>query len=258
MKVALIGDIHANLSALEAVLAHIESLGVKKIWNAGDSVGYGPFPDEVVQILRKDDRILSILGNYDRQVLKFKKKRDKWRKSKHPDKYRAFEWAYENLSKKNRKFLRFLSKEVRMKVRGHRVLLTHGSPASDEEHLYPDTPEERLRELAKMAKADIIIVGHSHQPFVRQVDDAWFINTGSVGRPDDSDPRACYAILRFQGEEFQVQHHRIEYDVEQTVAAIHAHKLPETFAQMFLQGRSLEYFLPGGGDEEEEEETEEE
>jgi len=226
MKVALIGDIHANLPALEAALTHIERLGIKKIWNVGDFVGYGPFPDKVVQMLRKDDRILSILGNYDSKALKFKKKRDKWRKSKHPDKYLAFEWAYENLSKKNRKYLRFLSKEMRMKVRGHRILLTHGSPASDEEHLYPDTPEERLRELAKMVKADIIIVGHSHQPFVRQVDDVWFINTGSVGRPD----------------------------VERTVAAIQEHKLPEAFAQMFIQGRNLDYFLPGIGDEEEIEE----
>jgi putative phosphoesterase len=259
MKIALIGDIHANLPALEAVLAHIENLGAKKIWNLGDSVGYGPFPNKVVQILRKDDRILSILGNYDRQVLKFKKKRNKWRKSKHPDKYTAFEWAYENLSKKNRKYLRFLSKEVRVKVRGHRILLAHGSPASDKEHLYPDTPEDRLRELAKMAKkTDIIVVGHSHQPFVRQVDDVWFINTGSVGRPDDGDPRACYAILRFQGDEFQVQHHRVEYDVERTVAAVQEHNLPETFAQMFLQGHSLDYFLPEGGDGEEEEEEEEE
>jgi putative phosphoesterase len=254
MKIALIGDIHANLPALEAVLAHVESLGIEKIWNVGDSVGYGPFPDEVIQILRKDDRILSILGNYDRQVLRFKKKRDKWRKSKHPDKYLAFGWAYENLSKKNRKYLRFLSREVRMKVRGHRILLTHGSPASDKEHLYPDTPEERLRELAQMVKADIIIVGHSHQPFVRPIDDVWFINTGSVGRPDDGDPRACYAVLRFQENELAVQHHRVEYDVERTIAAIHEYKLPEAFAQMFIQGRNLDYLQPGAGDEEEIEE----
>jgi putative phosphoesterase len=258
MRVALIGDIHANLPALEEVLDHAHNQGIEKIWNVGDFLGYGPFPDEVVQLIRKDDSILSILGNYDRQVLKFKKKRDKWRKSKHPDKYLAFGWAYENLSKKNRKYLRFLSQEVRMKVRGHRILLTHGSPASDKEHLYPDTPEERLRELAKMAKADIIIVGHSHQPFARQVDNTWFINTGSVGRPDDGDPRACYAILRFLGDEFQVQHHRVGYDVERTVAAVHENKLPDAFAQMFLQGRNLDYFLPGLGDEEEEEEIEEE
>jgi putative phosphoesterase len=254
MKVALIGDIHANLPALEAVLTHIESLGIEKIWNVGDFVGYGPFPDEVVQILRKDDRVVSILGNYDRKALTFKHKKNKWRQSKHPDKYLAFGWAYENLSKKNRKYLRFLSREVRMKVRGHRILLAHGSPASDSEPLTPNTPDKRLRELAQMVKADIIIVGHSHQPFARQVDDVWFINTGSVGRPDDGDPRACYAVLRFQEKEFTVQHHRLEYDVERTVAAIHEYKLPEAFAQMFIQGRNLDYLQPGAGDEEEIEE----
>jgi putative phosphoesterase len=240
MKVALIGDIHANLPALEAVLGHAHGQGIEKIWNVGDFLGYGPFPDEVVQLLKKDDRALSVLGNYDSKVLEFKQKKNKWRKSKHPDKYLAFEWAYENLSKKNRKYLRFLSHEMRVKMRGHRILLIHGSPSSEEEHLHPDTPNKRLRELAKQAKADIIIVGHSHQPFVRQVDDVWFINTGSVGRPDDGDPRACYAVLRFQGNEFTVQHHRVEYDVERTVAAIRKHKLPEDFAQMFLQGRNLD------------------
>jgi putative phosphoesterase len=240
MRVALIGDIHANLPALEAVLDHARNQGVEKIWNVGDFLGYGPFPDEVVQLLKKDDRALSILGNYDSKVLEFKQKKNKWRKSKHPDKYLAFEWAYENLSKKNRKYLRFLSHEMRVKMRGHRILLVHGSPSSGGEHLYPDTPDKRLRELAKLAKADIIVVGHSHQPFVRQVDDVWFVNTGSAGRPDDGDPRACYAVLRFQGNEFTVQHFRVEYDVERTVAAIRKHNLPEDFAQMFLQGRNLD------------------
>jgi putative phosphoesterase len=240
MKIALIGDIHANLPALEAALAHAREQGIKRVWNVGDIVGYGPFPDEVVQLLRKDENIVSILGNYDRKVLRFKKKQEKWEKSKDPDKYLAFEWAYEHLSKKNRKYLRFLSREIKMKLRGHRILLTHGSPASDEELLFPDTPDERLRELAQMTKADIVVVGHSHYPFARQVDDVWFINTGSVGRPDDGDPRACYAVLRFQGDEMQVQHHRVEYDVDRTVAAIREHNLPDAFAQMFLQGRNLD------------------
>jgi putative phosphoesterase len=252
MKVALIGDIHANLPALEAVLDHARSQSIVKVWNVGDSVGYGPFPDEVVQLLRKDNNVLSVLGNYDCKVLEFKQKKEKWRKSKHPDKYLAFKWTYEHLSKKNRKYLRFLSQEVRMKVKGHRILLTHGSPASDSEPLTPDTPDARLRELTKKLKADIVVVGHSHVPFVRQVDDVWFINTGSVGRPDDGDPRACYAILRFEEDGFQVQHYRVAYDVERTVAAIREHNLPEAFAQMFLQGRALG-FLPQGMEEEVEE-----
>ena len=99
MRVALIGDIHANLPALEAVLAHAREQGIRRVWNIGDFVGYGPFPDEVVQLLRKDENVVSILGNYDRKVLRFKKKQDKWERSKEPQKYLAFEWAYESLSK---------------------------------------------------------------------------------------------------------------------------------------------------------------
>jgi putative phosphoesterase len=240
MRAALIGDIHANLPALEAVLAHARKQGVEAVWNVGDFVGYGPFPDEVVQLLRRES-VLSILGNYDLKVLQFKdKKKKKWRKKKPSEKQLAFWWAYENLSKKSRKYLRFLSQEIRMKIAGRRILLTHGSPQSNEEPLMPSTTDARLIELARGAKADVIVCGHSHQPFVRQVDGVWFINTGSVGRPDDGDSRACYAILEFDSSSLEAEHHRVNYDVDRAVDAIRHRKLPEIFAQMILQGRSLE------------------
>ena len=240
MNVALIGDVHANLPALEAVLVHAREQKVRAIWNAGDSVGYGAFPEEVVQRLRREDA-LSIIGNYDLKVLAFKRKKKKWRKSKNPEKYLAFKWAYEQLSKESRHYLRLLSQEIRMKVRGRRFLLTHASPASNEEPLTPDTPVERLRELVEMAKADVIICGHSHQPFVRQVAGTWFINTGSVGRPDDGDPRACYALMVVSARQLDVRHFRLPYDVGRAVAAIRKQRLPEAFAQMTLQGRSLDW-----------------
>jgi putative phosphoesterase len=239
MRVALIGDVHANLPALEAVLAHAREGGATRIWNIGDFVGYGPFPDEVVRRLRREGAI-SIAGNYDLKVLKFKKKQDKWRTSKRPEKWLAFKWAYEHLSKESRMYLRSLSPELRMRVAGRRILLTHASPASNEEHLTPDTPTERLRELAGMADADLVICGHSHQPFTRQVQGVWFINTGSVGRPDDGNPRATYAILTIEPDVFEVRHYRVEYDVARVVAAIRDEGLPEAFAQMLMQGNNLD------------------
>jgi putative phosphoesterase len=239
MRVALIGDVHANLPALEAVLAHAREGGATRIWNIGDFVGYGPFPDEVVRRLRREGAI-SIVGNYDLKVLKFKKKQDKWRTSKRPEKWLAFKWAYEHLSKESRMYLRSLSPELRMRVAGRRILLTHASPASNEEHLTPDTPTERLRELAGMADADLVICGHSHQPFTRQVQGVWFINTGSVGRPDDGNPRATYAILTIEPDVFEVRHYRVEYDVARVVAAIRDEGLPEAFAQMLMQGNNLD------------------
>ena len=238
VKIALIGDVHANLPALEVVLAHAHQQGVEAIWNSGDFLGYGAFPDEVVVRLRAEGA-LSIIGNYDLKVLKFPKQKEKWGKSKHPQKYLAFQWAYEHLSKENRKYLRSLPEEIRLEVGGKNILLTHGSPASNEEALTPDTPDERLRELAAI-KADAIICGHSHQAFTRQVDGTWFINPGSVGRPDDGDPRTGYAILQIRPDLFQVEHFRLKYDVDRAVKAIRENGLPEAFAQMVIRGYDLD------------------
>jgi putative phosphoesterase len=238
MKVALISDVHANLPALEAVLAHARQQGAESIWNAGDLVAYGPFPDEVVKQIRQEGAH-STLGRYDQRVLRYKKKRAGWRKSKRLEEYLAIKWAYGQLSKKSRKYLRFLSRELRIKARGKRFLLTHANPGSGKRSLTVATPEKRLRQIAREAKADVIVCGHSHQPFVKQVDSVWFINPGSVGLPRDGDPRASYTLLQLLQDEIAVQHFRIEYDVEQTATACREHKLPESFAQMFLRGQSL-------------------
>lgn len=239
MKIALIGDIHANLPALEAVLEDARKRKVEAIWNIGDMLGYNAFPDQVVKRLRKE-RVVSIVGNYDLKVLKFKKKAKKWRKKKHPDKYRAFKWAWENLSKKSREYLHTLPKERRMMIAGKHILLTHGSPASNTEPLYSGMPDQRLRELAKLAEANIVICGHSHEPFARKVAGVWFVNAGSVGRSTDGDPRSSYAIMHLKAPHFfRIYHYRLDYDIERAVAAIHDNNLPPVFEQMLRQGRGL-------------------
>ncbi|HEY3379133.1 MAG TPA: YfcE family phosphodiesterase [Armatimonadota bacterium] len=239
MRIALIGDIHANLPALEAVLDHAAGAGAEAIWNIGDFVGYHAFPDEVVQRIRRETSV-SVVGNYDLKVLRVPEKQEKWRKEKVPEKWLAFAWAYEHLFAESRDYLASLPRELRFEVTGKRLLLVHGSPESIDEHLLPDTPEERLRELAQLAAADLVICGHSHQPFVREVDGVLFINTGSVGRPDDGDPRACYALLDLNiGNAPFVTHHRLEYDVQRAIDALRANGLPEDFVRMAQQGKSL-------------------
>lgn len=244
-KIALLGDVHANLPALQAVLTHAKSLRVEEIWNIGDFVGYGAFPNQVVKRMRKK-KFSNIVGNYDLKVLNFPKKDENWQQNKHPLKYLAFKWAYENLSKKNRKFLGSLPVERVLKIGKHKFLLVHGSPVSNEELLEPDTPVRRLMELKQLAKATngvefaAIICGHSHQAFTRQVEKTLFINTGSVGRPGDGNPRAAYAILQVNENGLQVSHYRLDYDVDKAVMAIRNNGLPEAFAQMLIQGRDLE------------------
>jgi len=238
--IALIGDVHANLPALEAVLSHAQSRDAQHIWNIGDFVGYGAFPNEVIDRLR-DLAAVSIIGNYDRKVLKIMKKAGKWKEKKSTEKMLAFEWTYQQLSPANCNYLRSLPEERLIEAEGWQILLTHGSPASREEHLMPSTTDDRLRELIKLTPARIVIHGHSHIPYVRKVDQTWWINTGSVGRPDDGDPRACYAILQLTPRQVNVRHFRVEYDLQQAVDGIHRHGLPENFARMVQTGRSLDF-----------------
>jgi predicted phosphodiesterase len=213
----------------------------------GGLLGYGPFPDEVVQRLRKAG-FLCTLGDYDSRVLRFKKRKDKWRRKLRPERYLAYEWAYEQLSKKNRKYLRFLSAELRTSVKGHRILLTHTCPGLGKRDLRPDSPEEDLVPLAKKVQAGIVACGHAHEPFARQVAGVWFVNPGSVGRPTDGDPRAGYAILQIDRDEIEVRHHRIDYDLEPLLAALREQDLPDSFARMFLEGRDLKTILAESDD----------
>jgi putative phosphoesterase len=246
MKVALLGDVHANLPALETVLAHAYRQEIDAIWNIGDWVGYNAFPNEVIATLRQAGAI-SIVGNYDLKVLKFKKKRQQWQQTKAPLKYRAFEWADQTLTPENRRYLADLPQEIILRFKSTSVLLTHGSPASNEEWLTPDTPTERLRELAQLAGTQVVVCGHSHRPFARQVAGVWFINPGSVGRPDDGDWRAAYAILTLTGKSIAVEHFRLDYDIDRAVTALQQAGIPPEFGHMLRLGRNLDEVQAGAG-----------
>ena len=130
---------------------------------------------------------------------------------------------------------------LRLEVAGKKLLVTHGSPESIEEHIYHDTPVERLKILADKAKSDLIIVGHSHEQFWKQANGASFVNPGSVGRPSDGNPQAAYAVLSFNP--FKVELIRLDYNVKGTVTAIRKKGLPESFAQMLLRGVSLDNII---------------
>ncbi len=239
MRVALLADIHANLPALRAVLAHSRRYKAEAAWNMGDSVGYGPFPNETLDHLRAQG-VLSILGDYDNKVLNFVRKESKWRKKKHPEKIIAFKWAYQTLTPDNRLYLRSLSWTQRFEAEGYRILLVHGRPDAPAEYLDPHAADEQLHTMAEQAQADIIICGHSHTPFAREIGGAWIINPGSVGRPDDGDPRAGYTLLTFRPGQVTARYYRIPYNVTRVVSALERHGLPATFARMFTEGRNLD------------------
>ncbi len=235
-KIAIVADHHANLHALTAVITDAKKHGATMFLNVGDFVGFGAFPSEVVSLLHTED-VLSVIGNYDQDVLSLIKKEKKKTKNK-DEKFLSLAYACNHLSKTDVSFLRSLPQELRLKISDIRLLVTHGSPNSIDEHLRLNTPIDHMRSIAQTSSADVIIVGHSHQPFVRTVDGVTFVNPGSVGRPDDGNPLASYALMTMNP--FSVELLRVSYDVDAAVDAIRKHHLPERFAQMFLHGVSLE------------------
>jgi diadenosine tetraphosphatase ApaH/serine/threonine PP2A family protein phosphatase len=117
------------------------------------------------------------------------------------------------------------------------VVLVHGSPRRVNEYLYEDRPDASLERLLDQAQADVLICGHTHLPYHRILPSGrQVINAGSVGKPKDHDPRACYLVLRVNGKTIEVEFVRVPYDVERTARAIEATEMPDEFAQMLRIG----------------------
>lgn len=230
LKIAVMSDIHANLHALKAVIQDAKNRGAEVFVNAGDTVGYGAFPNEVLELLHYTNAI-SVLGNFDCEVLKNET-------NKKGKKEIAVEFTRKRIAKAQESYLRSFPLEKSITVAGKKVLLVHGSPNSINEHLYIDASIERLEQLADEAKSDFIIVGHSHEQFYKEVNHVFFLNPGSVGRPGDGNPQTAYAILTFKP--LKVDLIRIDYNIEAAADALRCEKLPESFSQMILRGISLD------------------
>jgi putative phosphoesterase len=230
VKIALISDVHANLQALETVIEDAKNRGANVFLNAGDSIGFGANPNEAIKLLCEQN-VLSIMGNYDLEVLESESDAKREKKV-------AYKFAKKELSQSAKCYLQSLPHELCLEASGHKLLVTHGSPESIEEHIYQNTPPQRLEVLAADAKSDIIVVGHSHEQFHRLVNGANFVNPGSVGRPSDGTPQTGYALLSFNP--FNVELIRLDYDTWAAADALRKEGLPESFAQMLLHGVSLD------------------
>ena len=233
VKIAVIADIHSNLNALESVVQDAENRGISVFLNAGDIIGFGAFPNEVIQTLYLKNA-LSVIGNFDLEVL------DKNNKGKGPKKF-ALEYTRKALAKSYETYLRTLPSKLELEIAHKKLLMVHGTPDSVDEHLYCDTPEERFQEIAKTAGSDIIVFGHSHEQFTKKVGGVLFINPGSVGRPGDGNSQAAYAAVT--ASPFSVELIRVNYDVEAAADALRRKGAPESYAQMLLRGLPLEEII---------------
>jgi len=240
MRYALISDIHGNLPALEAVLNSIAARSdIAATFHLGDLVGYGPWPNETISLLR-GFRIAGIQGNHDAKIARATA--DAPAPAGRPLSHT--EWTARETTEANKALLAQLP--FRMDVRpagghvaGPTVILVHGTPEGSERYWFADEPEPFFREMARLAGAragDVVCCGHTHLPWRRDLDGIHFVNTGSVGRPKDGDWRAGYVVVTIGDGDPIVEFVRVEYDVEAIASAIRASQLPDELAEYLLRG----------------------
>jgi putative phosphoesterase len=239
MRLALFSDVHANLPALEAVLADFESSGVDARYAIGDLVGYAPWPNEVLERLQAEG-IESVLGNYD-DGTGFDRDECGCAYTDPTEKAlgdASFAWTKAHTSAANKAWLRSLPGQIRLEAHGLRLLLVHGSPRRINEYLYEDKPDATFARIAAGADADVIVCGHTHRPYEKTVGDARFINVGSAGKPKDGDPRASWVLFDTATGKAEIR--RVAYDVERTASGILESDLPAIFAAQVREARGYQ------------------
>ncbi|MGE4618714.1 MAG: metallophosphoesterase family protein [Planctomycetota bacterium] len=250
MRTAILSDVHANLPALEAVLADIDASGVDRIFCLGDVIGYGPEPRECLELCASFD--VNLLGNHEEAVLfdpiGF-----------NPRAKAAVVWTKQQLmnSEYSREENAALWKTLDSMKQTHEeddIFLAHGTPRDPiREYLFVQDCEDdpvKLEELFASFSPDTAFVGHTHVAGVFSVGPKFqtpgqlggryqlgkeraIVNVGSVGQPRDGDPRSSYVIL----EEGQIEFRRIDYAVEETVRRFRRTPLPENLALRLIEGR---------------------
>jgi putative phosphoesterase len=237
-KVTIFSDVHANLPALEAVFAEMDARGAENRYCLGDLVGYGTFPNEVIAAIR-ERQIPTIMGNYDQGIGNDSDDCGCAYTSPLAEALgkRSIAWTNEHTSAENKAYLRQLLRQIPLQLSDLQVTLVHGSPRRINEYLYADRPDSSLERLLDLAEADVLVCGHTHIPYHRILPSGrHVVNVGSVGKPKDGDPRACYAILAGDGHELQVEFIRVSYDVERAARAIEASEMPDEYAHMLRTG----------------------
>jgi diadenosine tetraphosphatase ApaH/serine/threonine PP2A family protein phosphatase len=243
VRVAVISDVHANLYALEAVLAEIDRKPPEQLWCLGDTVGYGPRPNECCALV-EERAALTLVGNHDLLALGSAATRAE---DFNAEAVEAAAWTKEQLTPESRRFLQSL--ESSAEVEG--AELFHGSPRDP-------VWEYVLDEIAALyafalTSAQIVLVGHSHVSFALRLQrnglegghasagaeerlgaERWLLNPGSVGQPRDGDPNA--AFLELDLDERWARFRRVAYPVSRTQAEIRELGLPDSLAERLAHG----------------------
>ncbi len=228
LRVAIFSDIHGNLAALRAVLAAVDRhRPVQLRVAAGDLVApAGARPAETFDLLREAECAL-LLGNHD--VLLWDRDAEEVTGPYAALVQQQEPWAIEQLGTERIDLLRRLPQQLRISpAPGQDLLIVHASPSEPlRGHAATiDTGPEELAQRYGGTGARLIAFGHYHDAFVRHWAGGTLINVASVSLPNDGKPLACYSILTWDGRDWQIEQHRIPYDVADEQAALARSGIP--------------------------------
>lgn len=237
MKVLFLSDVHANFPALWRALEAARRRGAERVVCAGDLVGFGPHPVEVLRLL-KERGVLCIRGNVERKVLGLLAESPrKLRKLLPKRNLGPLVWTALQLGEEERRFLEGLPERLELDLQGHRVLVVHGSPRKDTDYLFPSLTAAALEARLGGARPDVLVCGHSHLPFTRRVGGVLVVNCGSAGKPVDGDPRGAFAVAEFQRGRARAQIVRFAYPVERVVRDLRERRAGARGVEAFAEGR---------------------
>lgn len=206
-RLALLGDVHANIEALRAVLAAVDAAGIARGACTGDLVMRGTAPAECIAELRRRGWPCT-RGNTDHKVGTRPRRPPGHPKASRPG---SRAWTSARLDDADIAWLAALPMVARVEVAGARVAVMHGSPEDPRAPVAADTPDRDLAALAERVGADVIVMGHVHRQMVRRVADTLFVNPGAVGEAvDDGDRAPRWAWLEVGPEGLGVHLERVD------------------------------------------------
>jgi putative phosphoesterase len=207
MRIAIVSDVHGNLTALEAVLAELADQKPDLVVHGGDLAFNGPRPAECVDRIRELGWP-GVRGNMDEAL------------ETHRGRHASIDWARERLGEDGTRWLQEQPMEWR---RGGELALVHAVPGDLWKAIGPETGDAELREIYGPLAARLAVYCHIHRPYVREIGDLIVANTGSVGLPFDGDTRAAFLLV----SDGRLETRRVAYDVERAVSEVEASGHPD-------------------------------
>ena len=229
MKIGIITDIHSNIQALNAILNEFDKLNVERIICCGDIIGIGINPEETVQtLLKRKEMLIAVRGNHEQYLLKGlpKEIHDDKRKMSEQE-IENHKWNHSKLSHQSINFLRSLEISQNIELGGKLFYIVHYPQQANgtyKKHIKNPSAMDNV-EMFKENDADIFLYGHTHTFSVNNIDNKWYINTGSLGCPMDSN-MARAGLLEINDREIKFNRINVEYNVKEVIDEINNLKFP--------------------------------